>query len=220
MIIGTSMSAGKTVTGRRACEILSSAGLTVFGTKLTGAGRCRDIASFKKAGATEVYDFVNAGLPTTVVRETKFRTAIRPLLCHIGKSHPDFVVVEAGASPLEPYNVAATMDELGDNISCVILAASDPYAVVGVEKAFGVRPDLVTGPATNTSAAVALIQKLSDLPGINVIDRRTMPRFRQFLGEKLALPCLTDVVPLDDDRGNPAEYRQSGCQPEIKHHQS
>jgi len=206
MIIGTSMSAGKTITGRRACEILSSAGLTVFGTKLTGAGRYRDIASFKRAGAADVYDFVDAGLPTTFVRETKFRTAIRPLLSHIGKSQPDFVVVEAGASPLEPYNVGAAMDELGDNISCVILAASDPFAVVGVEKAFGVRPDLVTGPATNTSAAIALVRKLSDLPGINVIDRRTMPRFRQFLGEKLALSCLTDVAPIDHDCDNEAEY--------------
>jgi len=206
MIIGTSMSAGKTVTGRRACEILSSAGLTVFGTKLTGAGRYRDIASFKRAGATEVYDFVDAGLPTTCVRETKFRAAIRPLLNHISKSHPDFVVVEAGASPLEPYNVAAAMDELGDNIACVILAASDPFAAVGVEKAFGVRPDLITGPATNTSAAVALVRKLSDLPGINVIDRRTMPRFRQFLGEKLAVSCLTDVAPIDHDFSYETEH--------------
>jgi len=205
MIIGTSMSAGKTITGRRACEILSSAGLTVFGTKLTGAGRYRDIASFKRAGASEIYDFVDAGLPTTFVRETKFRTAIRPLLCHIEKSHPDFVVVEAGASPLEPYNVAAAMDELGDNIACVILASSDPFAAVGVEKAFGVRPDLITGPATNTSAAVALVRKLSDLPGINVIDRRTLPRFRQFLGEKLALSCLTDVAPIDHDGGSQAK---------------
>ena len=38
LIIGTSMSAGKTVSGTLACEILAAAGLKVAGAKLTGAG--------------------------------------------------------------------------------------------------------------------------------------------------------------------------------------
>jgi len=187
LIIGTSMSAGKTVTGRRVCEILSSAGQTVVGAKLTGAGRYRDIASFKRAGASAVYDFVDAGLPSTYVPEAKFRAAIRPLLNCIENLHPDFLVAETGASPLEPYNVKAAMDELGDNICCIILAASDPYAVVGVEKAFRVRPDLVTGPAANTSAAADLVMKLSRLPAINVIDPDTIPAFSEFLENRLGI---------------------------------
>ncbi|MDH3266461.1 MAG: hypothetical protein OEM25_05805, partial [Gammaproteobacteria bacterium] len=185
LIIGTSMSAGKTVTGRRICEILSGAGLNIIAAKLTGAGRYRDIASFKRSGAAQVFDFVDAGLPSTVVSEAVFRTALRPLLSHISSLRPDFLVAETGASPLEPYNVAAAMDELGDNVSCIILAASDPFAVVGVEKAFDVRPDLVTGPAASTSAAVALVRKLANLPAINVIDPGTRAAFRDFLQEKL-----------------------------------
>jgi len=194
LIIGTSMSAGKTVTAQRTCEILSSAGVNVFGAKLTGAGRYRDIASFKRAGASEVYDFVDSGLPSTLVPEMQFRTAIRPLLSHIEKRHPEFLVVEAGASPIEPYNVGAAMDELGDNICCIIMAASDPFAVVGVAKAFGVTPDLVTGPAANTSAAVDLVMKLTGFPAINVIDDDTVPEFRNFLEDKLGL-ALPDRAP-------------------------
>jgi hypothetical protein len=190
LIIGTSMSAGKTVTGRRLCEILSSAGLDVVGAKLTGAGRFRDIASFKRAGAAHVFDFVDVGLPSTVVPESEFRAAIRPMLSHINKLQPDFLVAETGASPLEPYNVATAMQELGDNIVCIILAASDPFAVVGVQKAFNIAPDLVTGPAANTSAAVALVRKLADLPAINVIDRDTLPEFTTFLGNKLGRTLL------------------------------
>ena len=185
LIIGTSMLAGKTVTGRRLCEVLSSAGLDVVGVKLTGAGRYRDIASFKRAGAAHVFDFVDAGLPSTVVPEQEFRAAIRPMLSRIDKLQPDYLVAETGASPLEPYNVAAAMQELGDNIVCIVLAASDPYAVVGVEKAFNVKPDLVTGPAANTSAAVALVRKLADLPAINIIDPDTLPEFTTFLCNKL-----------------------------------
>jgi hypothetical protein len=206
LIIGTSMSAGKTVTGQRACEILSAAGLAVVGTKLTGAGRYRDIASFKKAGAASIYDFVDAGLPSSLAPEAEFRAAIRPLLGHISAAHPDVVVVEAGASPLEPYNVGSAMDELGDNICCVILAASDPFAVVGVMQAFGIQPDLVTGLATSTSAAIRLVKKLTGVPALNVINRETMPAFREFLGQKLSI-TFTPTGPVPQ---NPTDARKVG----------
>lgn len=187
LLVGTSMSAGKTTAGRRVCKELDRAGLYVIGAKLTGAGRYRDILSFSKTGASSVFDFVDVGLPSTVVPEAVYRAAIRPLLRHISDLVPDLLVAEAGASPLEPYNGAALIDELGHNIVCTILCASDPYAVVGVEKAFGLRPDLVTGPATQTSAAVKLLWKLTGLRGINLIDPAANVAFRMFLVEKLGL---------------------------------
>lgn len=187
LLVGTSMSAGKTTTGRRVCKELDRAGLFVVGAKLTGAGRYRDILSYLKTGATEIFDFVDAGLPSTVVPEADYRAAIRPLLNCINELQPDFLVAEAGASPLEPYNGAALMDELGNNVVCTILCASDPYAVVGVQRAFGLTPDLVTGPATQTSAAVELVYKLTGLRGINIIDPAGMGPFRTFLDEQLAL---------------------------------
>jgi hypothetical protein len=181
LMVGTSMSAGKTMTGKYACQILSGLGYRVIGTKLTGAGRYRDILSFRDHGAAEIYDFVDAGLPSTVVPEEEFRRAIRPLLSHLASRDADFMVVEAGASPLEPYNGAAAIEELGANIRCCILCATDPYAVVGVQKAYGLRPDLVAGPATNTTAALDLVEKLTGLPGLNIIDPDKLPVFREFL---------------------------------------
>lgn len=187
LLVGTSMSAGKTTAGRRVCKELDRAGLYVVAAKLTGAGRYRDILSFLKTGATEIFDFVDVGLPSTIVPEPDYRAAIRPLLNHIYNLGPDLLVVEAGASPLEPYNGAALIDELGDNVVCTILCASDPYAVVGVEKAYGLRPDVVTGPATQTSAAVELVQKLSGLRGINILDPASKVPFRMFLVDQLGL---------------------------------
>jgi hypothetical protein len=181
LMVGTSMSAGKTMVGKFACQILSDLGFRVIGTKLTGAGRFRDILSFHDHGAAEIYDFVDAGLPSTVVSEHEFRTAIRPLLSYIAGCDADFMVVEAGASPLEPYNGAAAIEELGANVCCCILCATDPYAVVGVQQAYGLRPDLVAGPATNTTAALDLVEKLTGLPGINIIDPDQLPLFREFL---------------------------------------
>lgn len=187
LLVGTSMSAGKTTTGRLVIHELADAGMKVVGSKLTGAGRYRDILSFADAGASDVCDFVDAGLPSTAVPEADFRAAIRPLLSHIAGLEPDVVVVEAGASPLEPYNGAAAIDELGDNVRCTILCASDPYAVVGVEKAFGLKPDLVSGPATSTSAAIDLLRELSDADAINVMDPGCLPELRRLLERTLAL---------------------------------
>ena len=187
LVVGTSMSAGKTTAGRRVCKEMDRAGLYVIGAKLTGAGRYRDILSFLKTGATDIFDFVDAGLPSTVVPVAEYRAAIRPILNHINHLGPDLLVVEAGASPLEPYNGAALIEELGYNVACTILCASDPYAVVGVEQAYGLRPDLVTGPATQTSAAVELVRKLTGLRGINLIDPDAKVAFRMFLVEQLGL---------------------------------
>ena len=187
LLVGTSMSAGKTKAGQLSCRVLSEAGLRIVGAKLTGAGRYRDVLSFQEAGAAEIYDFVDVGLPSTVVSEDEFRSAIRPLLHYIDGRGADFLVAEAGASPLEPYNGDAAIDELGDNICCTILCASDPYAVVGVQNAFGLKPDLITGPATNTTAAIDLVQKLTGVPGINIIDPDAEPAFRQFLGNALGV---------------------------------
>ena len=195
LMVGTSMSAGKTMTGKFACQILSGLGFRVIGTKLTGAGRYRDILSFRDHGAAEIYDFVDAGLPSTVVSEGEFRSAIRPLLSYIAGREADFMVVEAGASPLEPYNGAAAIEELGANVRCCILCATDPYAVVGVQKAYGLTPDLVAGPATNTTAALDLVEKLTGLPGINIIDPDKLPVFRDFLVHILRIGDSANDVP-------------------------
>jgi hypothetical protein len=187
VLVGTSMSAGKTTTGRLIIHELASLGLIVVGAKLTGAGRYRDILSFRDAGASAVFDFVDAGMPSTVVPEEEYRAAIRPLLHEINSSKPDFIVAEAGASPLEPYNGAAAIDELGDNIRCTVLCASDPYAVVGVQQAFGLRPDFVTGPAANTSAGIELVRKLTGVQGANSMDPGSQPIIRAVLRQTLGV---------------------------------
>ncbi len=185
LLVGTSMSAGKTTTGRLIVHELEKMGKNVIGAKLTGAGRYRDILSFRDAGADAIFDFVDAGLPSTVVPEKVFRDAIRPLLHKIDSLKPDFLVAEAGASPLEPYNGTAAIDELGNNIQCTVLCASDPYAVVGVEQAFGLKPDLVSGPATSTSAAIDLVHKLSGAEALNVMDPDCLPALREILKRTL-----------------------------------
>jgi len=80
LIVGTSMSAGKTSSARIIVRLLKEAGLKVIGAKLTGAGRYRDILSVRDAGADWIFDFVDVGLPSTVCPEEEYRRALRPSL--------------------------------------------------------------------------------------------------------------------------------------------
>ena len=68
-----------------------------------------------------------------------------------------------------------------------LLCAQDPYAVVGVQKAFQRTPDLVAGGAANTDAGIALVRELSGLPALNLMEPANRERLGELLGEALDL---------------------------------
>jgi len=189
LLIGTSMSAGKTTAGQVIIRALNYFGKKVVAAKLTGAARYRDILKFRDAGAAQIFDFVDAGIPSTVCPEADYRKALELLTSRIARVGADVLVVEAGASPLEPYNGDVIMDYLKQSVCFTVLCASDPYAVLGVQTAFSnhLVADLVSGPASNTDAAVALVKKLTGLPALNLLDRSNYPELMEMLREALDL---------------------------------
>ncbi|HJO04363.1 MAG TPA: hypothetical protein QGG47_10350 [Acidobacteriota bacterium] len=187
LIVGTSMAAGKTTAARTIIRLLKEAGHKVIGAKLTGAGRHRDILSMADAGADAIFDFVDARLPSSICGTERFETALDSLLATISRTRTDVLVAEAGASPLEPYNGDVVMRRLQDNVSCMVLCASDPYAVIGVAHAFERQPDIVCGLATSTEAAIGLTAKLTGLPAVNVMDRAHDPKLWDLLHTSLGL---------------------------------
>ncbi|WP_107670662.1 AAA family ATPase [Cyanothece sp. BG0011] len=187
MIIGTSMSAGKTTSARIIIHQLKQLGLKVIGAKLTGAGRYRDVLSMKDAGADYIFDFVDVGLPSSVAPPEEFRVLVRQLLSMMAAKNPDVVVIEAGASPLEPYNGSVVLEELKKHICLTVLCASDPYSVVGVCQGFGFLPDLITGIATSTSSGVELVKKLTGIQALTLSEPSALPLLTQLLENKLHL---------------------------------
>ena len=187
LIVGTSMSAGKTTSGRVIVNLLARMGLKVVGAKLTGAARYRDMLSFADAGASAVFDFVDAGLPSSAVDEAVYRKALPRLLSLIAAERPDVVVTEAGASPLEPYNGAIAKEMIRDKVCFKLLCAQDPYAVVGVQQAFQRAPDLVAGGAANTTAGIELVRRLSGLPALNLMEPASREQLAEMLRKALRL---------------------------------
>ena len=173
LVIGTSMSAGKTTTVITIVRRLRRLGLRVAGTKVTGVARYREILAMGDAGADPVVDFVDAGLPSTICPPEEYQRALDHLLSRLAAGEPDAVVVECGSSPLEPYNVDLAVATLRANVCGTVLCASDPYAVVGVASAFDAVPDLVAGKATSTSAGISLCQRLAGVRALNLLDHES-----------------------------------------------
>ena len=189
LIVGTSMSAGKTTSAKIIIRELKQLGHRIVGAKLTGSGRYRDILAMKDSGADAIYDFVDVGLPSSVLPPEQYRPRLRDLLGLITEQNPKVVVAEAGASPLEPYNGDTALEELGSSVVFTLLCASDPYAVVGVMDGFEMSPDLVAGLATSTTAAEELVRKLSGARALNLLDPASIPELRAMLKE--AIPDAT-----------------------------
>lgn len=187
LIVGTSMDAGKTVAGKEIIRSLKRRGLRVAGAKLTGVGRLKDVLAFEDAGADYVNDFMGVGLPGTVVPPADYEQALRELLAMIAATEPDVLVAEAGASPLEPYNGETALRLLAPHLGMLVVCASDPYAVVGVVDAFDRRPDLVSGRAASTAAGIALVEKLTGLSALNVLEPGSREPLDRMLTERLGL---------------------------------
>lgn len=189
LLVGTSMSAGKTTAARVIIRRLKRMGLRVLGAKLAGAGRWRDVLTMRDAGADAIHDFVDAGLPSTVVPALEYRPALKRLLSLMAAEEPDVGVVEVGASPLEPYNGALAVQAIREAIDFTVLCASDPYAVVGVKEAWedAPGPDLVTGVASNTTAGQRLVRELTGIPCLDLRRKRDRPELDAMLEDALEL---------------------------------
>lgn len=184
LIIGTSMSAGKTLTVRTLIAALKQLGLRVAAAKLTGAAGYKDALSYGDAGADHIFDYVDAGLTTTVCPSDEYEAALRQLLSQVMATRADVLVAEIGASPLEPYNGATAMQAIDSQIRALALCATDPYAAAGLCHACGCKPDFVTGQAANTSSSRALVETLTGIPALDLADSETEPVLRALLAER------------------------------------
>lgn len=188
LFTGTSMSAGKTTSARIVTNLFKLADYKVVGAKLAGAGRFKDILAIKDVGADAVIDFVDVGLPSSISPRKLFRERIALLLSHVQNENADIAIFEIGASPLEPYNGDVVIELIRDQIKCMVLSASDPYAVYGIMKAFDIVPDIVTGITSNTLAGIRMVEKLCGVKALNLIDSNSTRRLKKILTERTGLP--------------------------------
>jgi hypothetical protein len=184
-IIGTSMECGKTTAARAMIRCLRRRNKRVAGVKLTGVARYRDILSMRDAGAEVILDFVDRGLPSTLVDPDAFRTEVDAMLTMVAGRTVDVVVAELGASPMEPYNGEVAMEQVRPHAPLTVLAAADLYAVLGAMAQLKVKPDLIVGRVASTTSGTRIAEQMTGLPVLSPLASAGLAALDAWLKERL-----------------------------------
>jgi hypothetical protein len=167
------MEAGKTAAACAMITRMHHRGLVVDAFKATGVSLRRDILAMEDAGARRSVIFTDLGVITTT--EANGPALTRTMLNGLATGKPDVIVFELGDGILGTYGVAAILEcpDIRAALNGVILSANDPVAAWGGVKLlrdrFGIEPCAVTGPATDNSVGVEIIQQQMGVSAFNAI---------------------------------------------------
>ncbi len=171
-VAGTCMDAGKTMAASEIVRGLSHAGLRVGGVKLTGVALRRDALSMLDSGAVAALTFNDAGVVST--DDAAALPTAYGLLSELSRTaKPDVVVAELGDGILGEYGVAALLADppLMALSAALVCCAPDQVAAWGavrvLDERFGLRPTVISGPATDNEVGCRFIRDQLGLPAHN-----------------------------------------------------
>ncbi len=170
-VVGSSMNAGKTAAACALVQGFAHRGLRVAAGKSTGVSLRRDILAMEDAGAKKTLIFTDFGIVTSTAESAP--NSARSILSALAADRPDVIVLELGDGLLGLYGVDAILADTGlrQAFTSVVLAASDPVAAWGgvrlLQERYGLRANLVTGPATDNAAGIRLVEAQTGVAGCN-----------------------------------------------------
>lgn len=176
-LAGTCMDSGKTAAACAIVSRLRHLGFTVDAFKATGVSLRRDILAMEDAGARNTAIFTDYGVVTTTAENGP--TVTLTMLNQLCAERPDVVVFELGDGLLGTYGVEAILKDeaISNALSCLVLCANDPVGANGgvdiLDKEFGMRTDLITGPATDNEVGRSIIKSRLNIQAINAITNST-----------------------------------------------
>jgi hypothetical protein len=182
LIVGTSSEVGKTTAGVAVLRTLRMRGYaTVIALKATGTSSVAEIASYQDFGASQVFDCVDFGLPTTYpVGRKGIRDFLGNALDFCLSLPADALIVECAGD-----TVSANAPELLSSLKArrsdlkVVLAAADALGAMGAKQALaeiGLSISLITGPCTDTPTLREWTEELCGIRAVNLVrspDQRT-----------------------------------------------
>ncbi len=170
-VVGSSMNSGKTEACITLIEQLVRGGMSVAAAKSTGVSLRRDVLAMEDAGAKQTTIFTDLGVVTTSPKNSA--ALARTMLNRLAAEKPDVIVMELGDGLIGEYGVAAILQDAQLNrcFSAIVLAAGDPVGAWGgvelLNREFGLKPTVITGPATDNAAGTNVILSRTGVKGIN-----------------------------------------------------
>jgi hypothetical protein len=174
LVLGTSSEVGKTTAGVAVLRTLRMQGhSTVVALKATGTPAIAEIARYQDFGASQAFDCIDFGLPTTFPPGREGIDSFFGNMLDFCFSLPaDAVVVECAGDP-----VSANAPELLGCLKArrgelkITLAAADALGAMGAKHALaeiGLKISLITGPCTDTAVLRQRTEALCGIPAINM----------------------------------------------------
>jgi hypothetical protein len=170
-LVGSCMNSGKTAAACALVRHFSHGGLVVDALKATGVSLRRDVLAMEDAGARSTALFTDLGVVATTAANAPGVT--RTLITQLAAGRPDVIVAELGDGLLGAYGVDAILadPEIRAAFTAVVLAANDPVAAWGgvrlLADDFGIRPAVVTGPATDNLVGTRILEQTLRVPSAN-----------------------------------------------------
>lgn len=195
LLAGTCMHAGKTAA---ACALVRRAvdrGLVVGAAKLTGVALRRDTLEMEDHGAAFAYTFADAGLPSTCQGDVV--GAAKGVLNVLAEHRVDLIVAELGDGLMGRYGVMTLLRDAGIRGAsrALILSANDPvgaWGAVALLEPLGLRPTVITGPATDNEAGSSAIREATGVPSVNA--RQSAAVFGDLVLEAAGFPSSTPLA--------------------------
>ncbi len=172
-LAGTCMDSGKTAAACAIVGRLRHLGYNVAACKATGVSLRRDVLAMEDAGASQTMIFSDFGIVTTT--QDNGPTLTKSLLTQLAAAEPDVIVLELGDGLLGAYGVAAILadKDIREALTAVVLCANDPVSAWGgaqiLANEYGIRPAVVTGPATDNAVGIEQISRLLSLTAVNAL---------------------------------------------------
>ena len=172
-LAGTCMEAGKTAAAAAIISRMRHRGMVVDAFKATGVSLRRDILAFEDSGARNTMIFTDLGVVTNTEKTGPALT--RTMLTKLSARKPDAIVFELGDGLIGTYGVAAILEceDVRKAMTAVVLSANDPVAAWGgvkiLREKYGIEPAAVTGPSTDNSVGVDIIQEQMNVKAFNAI---------------------------------------------------
>lgn len=132
-VVGTSMNAGKTETATHIIRGLKRAGFRVGAAKVTGTGAGGDAWSMRDAGAFQVLDFGDVGLPSTYLASPqRVEEAMNTLIAQLTAEGAQAIVFEVADGVFQRETATlVTSPAFRRAVDAVVFAAGDAMGSVG-----------------------------------------------------------------------------------------
>lgn len=171
IIVGSCMDSGKTSAACEIIKFLNKKGYRIGALKLTGISLRRDILKMQDYGAVKCLDFTDAGFVST---SNSIMPAAKGLITELNNDM-DAIVIELGDGILGEYGVQSILrdKEIVSFSKANVFCATDSVSAYGGAeqfKKYGLKIDVISGPATDTHIGVNYIEKNL---GVSAINART-----------------------------------------------